>query len=61
MGRLPVSARKQDCSGAVWGVCTENSILIDYVTESPNVSGNDRAALFLSGSVRLALQVEEPT
>jgi hypothetical protein len=25
------------------GVCTENSILIDYVIESPNVSGDDRA------------------
>jgi hypothetical protein len=42
-------------------VCTENSILIDYVTESPNVSGDDLAALFLPGPVRLALQVEEPT
>jgi hypothetical protein len=26
-------------------VCTENLILFDYVTESPNVNGNDRAAL----------------
>jgi hypothetical protein len=42
-------------------VCTENSILINYVTESPNVSGDDRAALFLPGPVRHALQVEEPT
>src|SRR5437870_5387209 len=42
-------------------VCTENSILVDYVTESPNVSGDDRAALLLPGPVRLALQVEEPT
>jgi hypothetical protein len=25
-------------------VCTENLILIDYVTESPNVDGDDRAA-----------------
>jgi hypothetical protein len=23
------------------GVCTENLILIDYVTESPNVNGDD--------------------
>jgi hypothetical protein len=29
-------------------VCTENSILIDYVTESPNVSDDDRAALLTS-------------
>jgi hypothetical protein len=26
-------------------VRTENLILFDYVTESPNVNGNDRAAL----------------
>jgi hypothetical protein len=26
-------------------VCTENSILIDYVTETPNFNGDDRAAL----------------
>ena len=43
-------------------VCTENLILVDYVTESPNVNGDDRAALFLLGPVRLlALQIEEPT
>jgi hypothetical protein len=29
------------------GVCTENLILVDYVTESPNVNGDDRAALLL--------------
>jgi len=45
----------------IWGVCTENLILIDYVTESPNVSGDDRAALLLPDPVRLAVQVEEPT
>ena len=38
------------------GVCTENSILIDYVTESPNVSGDDRAALLLPDPVRLAVK-----
>ena len=43
------------------GVCTENLILIDYVTESPNVNGDDRAALLLPDPVRLAVQVEEPT
>jgi hypothetical protein len=42
-------------------VCTENSILIDYVTESPNVSGDDRPVLPLPDPVRLAVQVEEPT
>jgi hypothetical protein len=26
-------------------VCTENSVLIDYVIESPNVSGDDRSVL----------------
>ena len=34
-------------------VCTENSVLIDYVTDSPNVSGDDRAALLLPDPVRL--------
>ena len=42
-------------------VCTENLTLIDYVTESPNVNGDDRAALLLPDPVRLAVQVEEPT
>jgi hypothetical protein len=43
------------------GVCTENSVLIDYVTESPNVSGDDRSVVLLPDPVRLAVQVEEPT
>src|SRR5207244_1835511 len=42
-------------------VCTENLILFDYVTESPNINGDDRAALLLPDPVRLAVQVEEPT
>jgi hypothetical protein len=42
-------------------VCTENLIRIDCVIESPNVSGDDRAALFLPGHARHALQAEEPT
>ena len=42
-------------------VCTENSVRIDYVIESPNVSGDDRSVLPLPGLVRLAVQVEEPT
>jgi hypothetical protein len=42
-------------------VCTENLIRIDCVTESPNVSGDDRAALLLPDPVGLAIQVEEPT
>ena len=43
------------------GVCTENSVRIDYVTESPNVSGDDRSVVLLPGPVRLAIQVEGPT
>jgi hypothetical protein len=43
------------------GVCTENSVRVDYVTESPNVSSDDRSVLPLPGPVRLAVQVEEPT
>jgi hypothetical protein len=35
-------------------VCTENLILIDYVTESRNVNGDDRAALLLPEPVRLS-------
>ena len=46
---------------AICPVCTENSILIDYVTESPNVSGDDRAALLLPDPRRLTVQVEGPT
>jgi hypothetical protein len=42
-------------------VCTENLVPFDYVTESPNVNGDDRAALLLRDPVRLAVQVEEPT
>jgi hypothetical protein len=42
-------------------VCTENSILVAYVTESPNVSGDDRSIMLLPYPVRLAVQVEEPT
>ena len=41
-------------------VCTENSVLIDYVIESPNVSGDDRSVMLLADPVRLAVQVEEP-
>ena len=45
-----------------WGVvCTENVILINYVTESPNVNGDGRAALLLPDPVRLAVQVEGTT
>ena len=42
-------------------VCTENSVLIDYVTESPNVTGDDRSVTLLPDPVGLAVQVEEPT
>ena len=47
--------------GNVKGVCTENLIRIDCVTESPNVDGDDRALLPLPDPIRLAVQVEEPT
>jgi hypothetical protein len=42
-------------------VCTENSVRVDYVSESPNVNGDGRSVLPLPGPVRLAVQVEEPT
>ena len=42
-------------------LCTENSVLIDYVTESPNVTGDDRSVMLLPDPVGLAVQVEEPT
>ena len=42
-------------------VCTENSIRVDHVSESPNVGDDDRAILPLPGPVRLTAQVEEPT
>ena len=42
-------------------VCTENSIRVDHVSESPNVGDDDRAILPLPGPIRLAVQVEEPT
>src|SRR6266516_7481822 len=42
-------------------VRTENLIPFDCVTESPNVNGDDRAALLLPDPVRLAVKVEEPT
>jgi hypothetical protein len=42
-------------------ICTENSIRVDHVSESPNVGDDDRAVLPLPGTVRLAVQVEEPT
>jgi hypothetical protein len=43
------------------GVCTENSILVAYVTESPNVSGDDRSLMLLPDPVRLVVQVKDPT
>ncbi len=42
-------------------VCTENSVRIDLVTESPNVSDDGRAVMLLPDAVRRAVQVEEPT
>jgi hypothetical protein len=60
MIRLVEGAERQKTPNEIV-VCTENSILIDYVIESPNVSGDDRAALLLADPVRLAVQVKEPT
>src|SRR5439155_15259441 len=54
----PQSPNRRGLAGPV---CTENLIRIDYVTESPNVNGDDRALLPLPDPVRLAVQVEEPT
>ena len=42
-------------------VCTENSIRVDLVTESPNVSDDGRTVMLLPRAVRLAIQVEVPT
>jgi hypothetical protein len=36
------SLRQRTFAGAV---CAENSVRIDYLTESPNVSGDDRSDL----------------
>jgi len=55
---IPLSIRSE-LLGAV--VCTENFVRIDYVTESPNVSGDDRPVLPPPHPVRLAVQVQEPT
>jgi hypothetical protein len=55
------SARLADRAGLPLPVCTENSVRVDYVSESPNVSSDDRSVLPLPGPVRLAVQVEEPT
>ena len=42
-------------------VCTENSVRIDLMTESPNVRDDGRAIMLLPDAVHLAVQVEEPT
>jgi transposase InsO family protein len=42
-------------------VCTENSILIDYVTESPNVSGDDRASRIHGELLMLGFEVAQST
>ena len=60
-GRIEASITQRAAISGVAVVCTENSILIDYVTGSPNVSGDDRSVMLLPDPVRLAVQVEEPT
>ena len=42
-------------------MCTENSVRIDLMTESPNFGDDGRAVMLLSDAVRLAVEVEEPT
>jgi hypothetical protein len=37
------------------GVCTENPIRIDWRKESPNVSAHDRAVIFCSDRLDLAI------
>src|SRR3981081_4300596 len=59
---LPPQPASQSLRIRNWiAVCTENSVRVDYVSESPNVSDDDRSVLPLPGPVRLAVQVEEPT
>jgi hypothetical protein len=60
---VPSGSRRPRCShrSSRLGVCTENLIRIDCVTESLNVNTDDRALLPLPEPVRLAVQVEEPT
>ena len=41
-------------------VCSENSLRIDLVTESPNVMGDDRPVKLSAGAARRAIQIEEP-
>jgi hypothetical protein len=50
----------QYSDGNVGPVCTENSVRVDLVIESPNVSDDGRAVLLLTDAVRLAVQVEGP-
>jgi hypothetical protein len=40
---------------------TENSVRIDLVTESPNVSDDGRTVMLFPDAVRRAVQVERPT
>jgi hypothetical protein len=58
-------SRRQQCinlgTDAAPGVCTENSVRIDLVTESLNVIDDGRVVRLLSDALRLAVQVEEPT
>ena len=60
-GIPPNSPIAQAASCIQEAVCTENSIHVDHVSESPNLRGDDRSVLPLPGPIRLAVQVEEPT
>src|SRR5262245_48748864 len=59
MGRSQCSARASTASSGA--VCTENSVRIDSVIESPNVGDDGRAIVLLADAVGLAIQVEGPT
>src|SRR5689334_20231063 len=48
---MPRLSLRSSSRSFVKPVCTENLILFDYVTESPNVNGDDRAAQLLRARI----------
>ena len=60
-GSPRIAGRRTSQLDLTYPVCTKNSVLIDYVTESPNVSGDDRFVVLFPDPDRLAVQVEETT
>ena len=53
---IPIALRR-DFSA----VCTENSIRIDLVTESLNVSDDDCTVMLFPGAVHIGVQIKDPT